>query len=373
MTIFFRVDASLDIGSGHVMRCLTLADALRYSFDIVFLCNVLEGDLNSFIQNKGYTLIALEPSGQKPTRCIKHSRFLPSTQSDDAFQVISSIKEKSLKNVDLIVVDHYALDYEWESLIKDAFSCKLLAVDDLADRKHDVDALLDQNILPNYISRYDRLVSSKTLLMLGSDYALLRDEFITEREKAHFSSVGFMKKQVVTVFMGGADKDNETLKSLNGIVLAQYKGRVDVILGSSNPNKKEIQEYCERHTNFHVYTGVSDIAKRFNESDLTIGACGSTSLERACLGVPSLIVSLAFNQEYGAKYLDSIGVHKYIGPSQLTSKEVYAQHFSALYKDKVLAESMSLKSKTLVDGKGVKRVVTQIGKLLSNENSKVWY
>lgn len=305
LKIVFRADASLQIGIGHLMRCLTLADALKAQGAVCqFICREHPGNLIKFIRSKGYTTHALpqrEPAGANSfaeglTVSVPdpaHAHWLGATHQQDAVECESIL---ATLQPDWLIVDHYALDSRWERALKAHYQ-KLMVIDDLADRRHDCDLLLDQN-LGRQPSDYAQLVPGQCTVLAGPQYALLRPEFaalrkysLERREKSRF--------QNLLITMGGVDQPNATGRVLETLkqCLLPDDCRISVVMGASAPWLEQVRVCAAgmpRPT--EVLVNVSDMAQRMADCDLAIGAAGSTSWERCCLGVPALMVILADNQ-----------------------------------------------------------------------------
>lgn len=308
MRIAFRVDASLQIGTGHVMRCLTLADALREQGALcTFICRPHAGHLLELLAQRGHKSLALS----KPQANFNapadpaHAVWLGASWDDDAEQTLLALGQQK---VDWLVVDHYALDARWEEAIRPLAKC-IMVIDDLADRPHSCDLLLDQN-LGRKKADYDGLLKGKTTTMVGPQYALLRPEFVALRSQslARRQSNTHLRRLLVT--MGGVDKENAT-----GQVLAALQScnlladlRVTVVMGPHAPWLAQVQALAAQMPwPTEVLVGVRNMAQLMAESDLAIGAAGSTSWERCCLGLPTIQVVLAQNQEAIAQSLSQVG------------------------------------------------------------------
>ena len=173
MRVVFRADASVTIGTGHVMRCLTLAEALRKAgAEVAFVCRELDGNLAGLIEARGFDVHVLPPL-EPPTDPLT---WTAAHWHEDAAQTASFLKTRA----DWLVVDHFALEHRWEKEMREHAN-RLMVIDDLADRVHDCDLLLDQNYLQEP-ARYDTLVPAHCRKLLGPAYALLRDEFRRARE-----------------------------------------------------------------------------------------------------------------------------------------------------------------------------------------------
>lgn len=308
--VIIRADASVQIGSGHVMRCLALAGQYRAEYkEVVFICREMPGNLMGFITEQGYEMVK-----------IPHIETLP----NDAWKLdleFTTIVLKELKrSVDLLVVDHYCLDAKWEAPLR-RFTKQIMVIDDLANRHHNCDILLDQNLYPDMESRYIGLVPTHCQMLLGPRYALLRPEFYEARKKLRARD-GIVKQ--ILIFFGGSDPTNETAKALQTIKMINRPDiSVDVVVGINNPYKDDIQHICNKMANVTYYCQINNIADLMVKADLAIGAGGSTTWERCFLGLPTLIVVTANNQrkmvaEVVRKGMAwNLGESKKIGPGDL--------------------------------------------------------
>ncbi|MGX9147243.1 UDP-2,4-diacetamido-2,4,6-trideoxy-beta-L-altropyranose hydrolase [Mesorhizobium sp. 128a] len=320
MQIAFRTDASIEIGTGHVMRCLTLADALRErGAECLFICRLHTGHLMDLIAERGHRTVALPRPPVDVTLTHggpPHAYWLGTNWATDAQET-----HQAIGAVDCLVADHYGLDRRWEEALRSA--CQyLMVIDDLADRPHDCDLLLDQS-LGRTKGHYDGLLGASAIPLLGPKYALLRPEFAELRAES-LARRGQPKLEHLLITMGGVDKEN-----LTGLVLdALDEGtlpptlRITVVMGPSAPWKDQVRIRAgsmRRPT--QVLVGVSDMARLMAESDLAIGAAGSTSWERCCMGLPSFVFALADNQHAVAAALQASGaVAALRNPSQLVTQ-----------------------------------------------------
>lgn len=294
--LIIRADASVQIGTGHVMRCFTLANELRgRGAEVIFVCREFDGNLCGYIEEKGYIVHRLPVSNKREHNIegnLKHAAWLGADWQTDARQVEEIIKDLDTPP-DWLVVDHYALDEKWEGYLR-PYCKKIVVIDDLADRVHDCDLLLDQNFYENLESRYDSLVPARCKKLLGPKYALLRPEFMEARRNLRKRD-GHVKR--IIIFFGGSDPTNETAKALEAIrMLSRPDIAVDVVVGSANPHKNTINELCASMTNVIYHCQVENMAQLMAEADMFIGSGGSTTWERCCLGVPSIILVAAQNQ-----------------------------------------------------------------------------
>ena len=279
MNCVFRVDSSLEIGGGHMMRCLTLADMLSSKGHAVsFICRDLPHNLGHLASKKGYQVFYLAVT----TNSIE----------EDAERTSNIIKE-FVGFPDWLIIDHYELDYRWQGCLVDDVR-KIMVIDDLANRKHYCHLLLDQNLYPNLNTRYDDLTPANCKLLLGPAYTLLRNEFIEERKNLR-NRDGIINR--ILVFFGGSDPTEETEKVIRAIDIPEFsKIAFDVIVGGANPRKNNIELLCRPRKNISLYYQVSNISQLMNNADLAIGAGGTATWERCFLGLPALVIILADNQ-----------------------------------------------------------------------------
>lgn len=309
MDFFIRVDASVEIGTGHVMRCLTLAHRIKKEGGVVaFICRKAQGDCIPLIREQGFDVFEL-PTVQSPLW-----EYTTEQWKLDAEQTIDILRNHT---VERLIIDHYSIDIKWEKLVR-TFTKEIMVIDDLANRSHDCDVLLDQNFYLNMDSRYNDLVPTYTKLLLGPSFALLREEFIDAKSSIKpFSG----KIERLFIFFGGSDFTNETEKVLKAIstLITEYELIVDVVVGSSNRNKARIQEICKGIKGGNYYCQISNMEQLMAQADLAIGAGGATTWERIFMKLPSIVIIVADNQKEVALDVEKLGVIKVIGESKYVS------------------------------------------------------
>jgi len=308
MNVAFRTDASLQIGTGHVMRCLTLADALRErGANCRFVCREHPGNLLSLVRDRGYQVYAL-PSGiaSEHGSLAGGAEWLGVSETIDVGETRAALVDEE---VDWLIVDHYGVSARWEVQLR-AVCRKLMVIDDLADRPHDCDLLLNQNLGRSRKNYADLLPNHCTVLvgprfaLLGPDFALLRPYSLSRRApKAEL--------QHLLITMGGVDRDDATGKVLDALdesCIFPGNSRISVIMGSQAPWIKRVRiKAAQLPWPTEVMVNVRNMAEIMAGSDLAIGAAGTTSWERCCLGVPSMIFVLASNQQEIAENLHGSG------------------------------------------------------------------
>lgn len=352
-TAVFRVDSSNIIGTGHVMRCLTLAEKLKESeASIFFVIRKIEGHMEEYIKQSGFAVFLLPEINTAELREKTYSEWLSINWGIDASQTKKKLKE--LSKIDWLIVDHYSLSKQWELEIK-PFVKKILVIDDLAEKQHECDVLLNQNIQDNLINRYDDLVPNRCLKLLGPKYSLLRPDFANELKKG--SLRGDSKIWRILVSFGGTDPTNETMKSLKAIALLKTPNiYVDVLLSNLNKNKSQIKAFCLNHENMTIHQQVQNVAELMNNADLAIGAGGTTTWERCCLGLPSIVVSVASNQEQIAEKMATEGLILYLGKNNKVTSDEIKHSIQLLIQNSYLYKHLSYSSKKRVDGFGTARV-----------------
>ncbi len=353
MQVAFRTDASIQIGTGHVMRCLTLADALAAKgAQCTFICREHAGNLVEHIRSKGHNVHGL-PVGRGADTSLPHSAWLGATQAQDLEAFVPLLAKLQ---PDWLVVDHYALDACWESAVV-RHCTNLMVIDDLGDRPHVCNLLLDQTFGRD-AKDYRPLVPDDCTLLCGSNYALLRPEFAALRSYSlHRRAQPKLKHLLIT--MGGVDKDNVTAQVLNALRACSLPAdcEITVVMGSKAPWLTDVQQQAQRMPcPTTVRIGVNNMAQLMADSDLAIGAAGATSWERCCLGLPTVIVVLADNQRYAAGLLEAAKAARIL---QLDNN--LPTQLAGLINEVVLSEyplrNLIEGARVITDGGGVRRIV----------------
>ena len=317
MLAVIRADASTSIGSGHVMRCLTLAHRLKKEKNakVVFVMRALPRNLIGVVEKQGFEVLKLLPANQKYS-LSGYGLWLTVPMDVDAQQTIEILQhylqEHGCDVVDRLIVDSYALDEQWELMLR-PYCGEIMVIDDLANRKHDCDILLDQNFYFNKDVRYAGLVPEHCKMLLGPEHALLREEFY-EAKKHLRKRDGNIKN--ILVFYGGSDLTNETEKAIKALVQLHDEGysfTADIITGLSNSRRGKIEKICSKYHFLHYYCQVSNMAEFMNKADLMLGAGGSTTWERLYMELPALVTAVAENQIQGCRDCSHAGIIEYLG------------------------------------------------------------
>ena len=281
---------------------------------------------------------------------LAHSHWLGVSQEQDAH---SSKQALSDQLWDWIIVDHYALDARWERSLR-ASAKQIMVIDDITDRQHDCDVLLDQNFYADMQTRYVNKVPAHCQLLLGPRYALLREEFSVMRDQVEPRS-GVVRN--ILVFFGGVDAGNHTGPTLEALAeMARKELKVDVVIGAQHPCREQILEACVIHSYVcHVQT--KNMAELMAKADLAIGAGGSATWERCCLGLPTLSICIASNQRRQIEDAAAEGL-LYAPSDGGDLKGVIKRHISALLENALLLKHISTSAMAFVDGRGTTRVTS---------------
>jgi UDP-2,4-diacetamido-2,4,6-trideoxy-beta-L-altropyranose hydrolase len=341
LRVAIRADASLRIGAGHVMRCLALAQALRAGgHDVLFIMREADGDLRDVVANgHAFPVLTLPAApGSEPGA---------TDELTDARQTLASLDELP---TDWVVVDHYSLGAHWEAHVS-AAGPLVLAIDDNAIRDHTCALLLDHNLVQP--AAYAARTASATDLLLGLRYALLRTEFALVSSLATIPEV----PRTVLVSFGGTDPTRQTTKALHAIRQARHApDRLIVIAGRDHPDLDHLQSMAAGWPALDIHTFVTDPAALLRSADLAIGAGGVSALERLVLGVPSIVLTTASNQEPPAEALAQEGTILYLGPANTTDTDILTEAINTM-ANRHLRAAMRRRGVVLLDGEGPDRVV----------------
>ena len=326
-----------------MMRCLTLAKIFKKKNYLVrFIINEFDKNSLTILKKNKFKVNSLK---------IKNKNL---TILQDAKLTRDFIIKKKIDSPYLII-DNYKINKNWESILK-KIVYKIIVIDDMMISKHNCDLLINQNyLIKNEEKYYDGLIPKNCKLLNGTKYAILRPEFAKLRK----ISKPRKKLNKILISFGGADPTNETtkvLKAFKNINLVKLK--LVVIAGNSNSNKKNIKKLTDQIINSKFYTYSEKIGYFMVNSDLAIGGAGTTTWERCCLGLPSIISILSVNQKQIGNSLSKIKCVKNLGLANKLSVKDYESAIKKLDNKTLL--QMSINSKKLVDGKGANRVVNEI-------------
>lgn len=361
--ILFRCDASHSMGSGHVIRCRTLARQLhKRGADITFLCRRQSGDLIYLLEQEFPVLILPEQPLSADDGLVGrnlYAAWLGCTQEQDAADCLQSLTKFDITSPSWLVVDHYGIDECWQNkvlagIVTSDAKPKLLVIDDLGDRLHQADMLLDQNFFgANTQQRYQDLVPQQCENLLGPFYALLGPEYA----QLHPLVPRRTELRRVLVFFGGVDPQNFTVRALEALMDPLLVDlAVDVVIGRQCLHSKEIEGLVAKRLNTTLYHSLPSLAGLIARADLALGAGGANTWERACLGLPSIVIALAENQLPFTEALNELGCVHFLGQGLSVTHEKIKSALINNLGQNIQNFNMNL----VVDGHGAHRVASKV-------------
>ncbi|MBK8905703.1 MAG: UDP-2,4-diacetamido-2,4,6-trideoxy-beta-L-altropyranose hydrolase [Anaerolineaceae bacterium] len=354
MRLLVRADASIQRGTGHVMRCLALAQAwLRQGGQVTFLLAERLAGLEKRL------------AAEKVRLCYLSDHIEVGSAADAAETIAHA------QNLDAawLVVDGYDFGADYQQKVKQA-GLLLLFIDDFGHcDKYCADVVLNQNVYANEHLYYQR--SPNTKLLLGCDYALLRAEFRPW--------IGWQRKtkpiaQKLLVTLGGGDYHNQTLKILDALAFVETPLSVTVLVGAANVYQQILEETAVTLPKIHQVTflrNIADMPTLITESDMAISAGGTTNWELAFLGLPTLILIIADNQREIASELHKKQIAYSLGWFEHLRKRDIASAIEKLSNDKERRTKMTLEGQNLVDGYGSKRVSVELRRIIADARDHI--
>lgn len=347
MNVVIRADASLHIGTGHVMRCLVFSRELKkLGYDVHFIMRRLPGNLIGFIKEQGLKTIELplEREYVRPSSDSDYAGWLQVTEEQDAIDFNAKVK-----SADLVLVDHYALGVEWERTIRKQLDCNVLVFDDLM-RNHHADFLVDPTFLRNEFAYNDK--NSAGINLIGTDFAIIDPSFSVIRERK--IAVVHSSEDKILLSMGGIDKDGVTLDVMKSLFFSGLNfPPVTVLISPKSPSYDEVKEMCVNNKDkFTQLDFTFDMASLMEQHSIAIGAPGGTSWERCALGIPSILIPLADNQLAIASSLENNNAAIVVQRDNLNSSILKA--YLKLVEHKVEMRDSCFR---ICDGYGLRRVL----------------
>lgn len=359
--VAFRVDATAQLGIGHVKRCLALAQHLRERGPVVFIVRWLSQTLAQELQAQNIRVLRLAESDAEhdaaPTEAVT---WLREHWQQDALETVQLLRDDG-RAIDLLVVDSYGLDAAWETELR-RVARKIVVIDDLADRRHDCDVLLDQTFNRD-AADYSQRVPTNCRLLCGSHYALIRPEIRQLRDAAERRRRTGLSPKKLLVSIGGTDPHNITELALTAVRSLPFRRelKVRVVLSSSAPFVDAIrQRISQEDFPLEVATDVVDMGAEILAADVAIGASGTSTWERATLGLPTITVVTADNQKKIATELADSEAIYYAGSIEKLTAADLARAVTVLWTEPGRRQRLSENSMRICDGFGVARVVEEI-------------
>ena len=340
MRVVFRVDASVEVGFGHLSRCINLAEVLRSrGIEVLFICRNDEAKSFRALEDRLFATVLL------PILTVGE----PVNQQEDAQQTIQALQGE---RPEWLIVDSYTLDKDWEQLMRPHAS-KIAVIEDLSGREHDCDLLIDQNYSERSAASFEKFVPKTCEFLLGPRFALIGEQF---RRLRVLKSKPAPKLTRIFVFCGGSDPQNLTQQVINEISHSELSDvAVDVVAGAQNTSFDR-ETALKLNSNIEIHDAGGEFARIMSIADLAIGAGGTTSWERMCLGVLSIVVSIAENQISACEKLGRDGLVTYLGaqpslkPGAIKNAVIEAKTKFVSWFDQIE------KGQILVDGRGCERV-----------------
>ena len=328
MNILIRLDASAQIGLGHWMRCQALKQVLaQQGHQVLFLVG---REASGLVDTKENEMIWLE-----------HPLDL---------EYVKHVVDKLPMELDWLVVDHYGLDHRFETAMR-KWTPRIMVIDDLANRRHDCEILLDQNFYLQPEARYRGLIPAEAKCFLGPRFALLRKQFFEYSGSAVFPK----KPEKLLINFGGSDPGGMTLRVLDAVQEQKNPFAIYCVAGQANPLKHQIEQFCKQNSNTLFFPYVSNMAKMMSQVDLAIGAGGSSHWERMYMGLPAIVVAIAQNQIESSQDLDSVNVIQYLGTDHATNKESIQNALQRLCTSEEMLRKMSQNGLNLIGDRTIRR------------------
>jgi UDP-2,4-diacetamido-2,4,6-trideoxy-beta-L-altropyranose hydrolase len=336
MKIVFRCDASYLIGTGHVSRCLQLATKLQTrGHQVIFLSKILPEHYQSILRLQNIIYKELPDDSERLT----HQN-----------NVIEWLKAEK---VNFLVIDHYEIDATWERAVR-IDNLKIVVIDDIFNRLHDCDYLIDPNII-NDENPYLHLTPPGVKFLLGPQFALISEKFKRSSRRRCVAP-----RWRILIFFGGSDPTQAILKYHQAWEELSQRHDLHVICGAANVSASEVKKLLEPN-GIRVDLQLPDLAAVINDSDLFIGAGGSISWERCCSGLTGLALSVASNQESLASSLDRAMVHWYLGRVEEVTSDDILQKFRSLEENSETIQIYSENASALIAKSGLNNVVEALG------------
>lgn len=352
--VLIRVDSSGLIGSGHAVRCLNLAERLRLrGCDVVFITRYNINNCNFLFWESNFELIVMEDTklveGYDAKVIDEPEKWLRVSQEQDAQETLKAIGAKFF---DWLIVDHYALDYIWHDLLR-PITKKLMVIDDLANRMYNCDLLLDQNFFLNKIDRYSTLVPSDCDTLFGPAHLLLSTHYDRYTYKVRKGSIS-----KVLVFFGSIDNARQTELAVTAIIALNQADIVfDIIVGKGNIQASAIKRLCANVKNIRFHCQVDNMSEYIWNADFSLGAGGTTTWERAKLGLPSAVTIVADNQIEATSNAEKAGIVINLGHSSKVTSVTYLNVLRMMIESPTKLNKMSKNCLLMLEDSDARNVV----------------
>jgi UDP-2,4-diacetamido-2,4,6-trideoxy-beta-L-altropyranose hydrolase len=343
LLLIVRTDASATIGAGHVMRCLALAQAWQdVGGQVLFGCTEIHPDLSDRLHDEGMQVQTIDSDAGS---------------LNDAQQTLALARQRTAA---ALVIDGYQFGQDYHDTIAD-FEGRTLIVDDYGQlTSYKTDFVLNQNLGADSALYSNR--SDHTKLLLGTNYCLIRREFLQhpDRERTRDGSVS-----KILVTLGGSDPDNVTATVIRGLqLLEQPDLRFRIIAGALNRNFDQLVGMVADDSRFELLKSVRDMASQYAWADLAIAAGGSSNWEMCCFALPRILIVCADNQRLVAKELHQSGIGINLGEFRQVSSQQIFEHVSDLTRPRTTTDNDISRTAMPVDGNGAARVMSELTDLI---------
>lgn len=352
--VIFRADASAEIGTGHVVRCRTLAIALQVlGWEAIFVAKTMPAALATGLRAAGIAVVGLPGDVARA-----NGPTTPAFDADELAMIAKEGKRRWPNGRTLVVGDHYGLGEAWfEAVHRTLPEARLVAIDDLADRTLSVDLVLNQNLGAS-VAGYQGLVPPEAAILAGPMFALLRPEFADRRASGR---VRDGRVDRILVFLSGADAADVTARAVEAV--GRLGRSCDVVVGSAYPHLDKLRSRVAGQADATLHVDTDAMAALMDRADLAIGAASSASWERCALGLPAILVTLADNQIDAERRLVAAGAARAVGRHDRVSADDIHHVASTIIDDPVAISTMARAASAVTDGRGTDRVVSAIESL----------
>lgn len=351
--VFFRVDSSPQIGSGHLMRCLAVAEGLPRDSSAVFICRAHPGNMAHLARERGVRVEELPFDAASVRSLPPYTAWLGASEAVDAAQTSEAIGRFGPGIGSTIITDHYGVTADWQRTLKPR-AAHLVCIDDLAAARLDCHIVLNSSPGADLRDRYAGKVNHDCRLLLGARFALLRKEFREAKKRARSGEV-----QRLLVALGGADEHNVTARVLNAV--SGLNIHIDVVIGAAYPYSAALTGSKLAVRSITIHRQSAEMALLMNAADLAILGAGLTSLERLAMSLPAITLSLAENQDAQGQALAAAGTSLHLGRAETVSAAHLRSEIDKLLASPEALQRMSGSAASMNVGFGVPALLAHLG------------
>ena len=329
MRILVRADSDETIGSGHVIRCLAVIDRLELAGAHVELITTgLSPTLTDVVVSRGWTITTLATG--------------MTAQEDAECTARVALREPRPA---VLLLDHYSLDAAWERVVHSHVD-RLMVIDDLADRPHSCDILMDPTLLDSHENRHQSKTRLPAEVFLGPEFAPVRPEFLAIPRRSRDGGVNRL-----LVFLGGATSAADLLPLLDALTTPDLRHlQTVIVLGAAFPDPDAVKGHLTGGANIAVIHHTNDMPHLLDWADLAIGATGGAQWERCAVGLPTLTVLTADNQEHDVEAFGRSGATVHLGRLEEMTSERWHDGIARMIDDPARIAHMGQAAGAILDG-----------------------